>query len=185
MRGRRLDPAAQQGEVPLALLEGIARGAVPVIVGAPTHPEDEMAGAGTLISGLKPVAPPASVAASGMAASLNADPKPGANDDGMLGVAGSPDTLGLQVPAIVDVPNGDVVGVTTLGSNGVPNWVVAGVPNGVATGANGDVTSGKNGTVVDVVPVIPGSAPDAALTAGHVAMAPMAPGWIWPAPRLS
>src|SRR4030088_1472653 len=53
----------------------------------PPPPEDEMAGAGTLISGLRPPVPPASVALSGIAASLKAAPMPGASDAGMLGVA--------------------------------------------------------------------------------------------------
>jgi hypothetical protein len=156
------------------------------IVETPPHPEDEMAGAGTLISGLRPPVPPASVALSGIAASLKAAPMPGASDAGMLGVGGCPDAVGLHVPAMVDVPNADVVGVPMGGINSVPNWVTAGVPNEDATGgANGDVTSGTNGIVVDEVPVIPGRVP-AVWLAGQAAMAPIAPGCIWPKPpRLS
>jgi hypothetical protein len=85
----------------------------------PAQPEEEMAGAGTLISGLKP-APPASVASSGMAASLNAAPL-GADDAGISGVAAGPDTVGLQMPDIVDVPNEDVVDGPNTGITGVPN----------------------------------------------------------------
>jgi len=156
------------------------------IVEAPLHPEEEMAGAGTLISGLRPPVPPASVALSGMAASLKAAPMPGASDAGMPGPAGCTATVGLQVPDGVDAPKGDVGGVATGGIDSVPNWVVAGVPNEDATGgANGDVTSGTNGIVVDVVPVMAGSVPAVSL-AGQAAMAPIAPAWAWPMlPRLS
>ena len=145
-----------------------------------------MAGAGTLISGLSPPVPPASVALSGMAASLKAAPMPGASDAGMPGPAGCAATVGLQVPDGVDAPKGDVGGVATGGIDSVPNWVIAGVPNEDATGgANGDVTSGTNGIVVDDVPVIPGRVP-AVWLAGQAAMAPIAPGCIWPKPpRLS
>jgi len=179
MRSHRFDPADQQGGVPLKLLDGTARGNVPGIVGVPTHPDEEMAGAGTLISGLRPAALPASVASSGMAASLNAAPMPGANEAGMLGLGGCAETVGLQIADMVDVPNAGVVDVPIGGINSVPNWVIAGVPNGDATcGAKGDVTSGTNGIVVDVVPVMPGRTPAVSL-AGHAAMAPIALAWAW------
>jgi hypothetical protein len=185
MRGHRFDPADQQGEAPLALLEGVARGIVPIIVDVPvvvevpTHPEEEMAGGGTLISGLKPP-PPASVASSGMAASLKAAPMPGASDSGMPRGAGCAGAVGLQTPNVVDVPNAGVVGVPMGGIDSVPNWVRAGVPNvDGAGGAKGDVTSGTNGTVVDVVPIMPGRTPAISL-AGQPAMAPMAPPCGWP-----
>jgi hypothetical protein len=180
------DSADQQGAVPLKLPDGIARGEVPVMTGVPAQPDDEMAGAGTLISGLRPAALPASVASSGMAASLNAAPMPGANEAGMLGLAGCAETVGLQMPDMVEVPNAGAVEVPTGGICSVPNWVVAGVPNEDATcGAKGDVTSGTNGIVVDVVPVMPGKAP-AIWLAGQPAMAPIAPPCGWPRlPRLS
>jgi hypothetical protein len=111
----------QQGEAPLALLEGMARGAAPIIVEVPAHPEEEMAGGGTLINGLRPTPPLASVASSGMAASLKAAPMPGASDAGMPRGAGCAGAVGLQMPDMADVPNAGVVGVPIGGIDSVPN----------------------------------------------------------------
>jgi hypothetical protein len=132
-----------------------------------------MAGGGTLTRGLRPDAPPASVASSGIAASLKAVPTPGASDAGMPRAAGCAGAVGLQTPNMADVPNAGVVGVPTVGIDSVPNWVRAGVPKvDGAGGAKGDVTSGTNGTVVGV-PVMAGRTPAISL-AGHAAMAPIA-----------
>jgi hypothetical protein len=175
MHGHRFDPADQQGGAPLKLLDGTPRGSVPIVVGVPAHPEEEMAGGGTLINGLRPAVPPASVASSGIAASLKAVPTPGASDAGMPRAAGCAGAVGLQkTPDVADVPNAGVVGVPMGGIDSVPNWVRAGVPNVVGVGgAKGDVTSGTNGIVVGV-PVMTGRTPAVSL-AGHAAMAPIAP----------
>jgi hypothetical protein len=96
-----------------ALLKSVGGLGLSLVVEPPLHDVAEVAGSGTAIMGLKPV-PPASVASSGSAPSLNAGPliipgpgggaaslKPGA-------IAG---VNGLQVPASADVPNGAIADV--------------------------------------------------------------------------
>jgi hypothetical protein len=156
----------------------------PVVIELPLHPDEEMAGGGTLISGLKP-APPASVASSGMAPSLN-EVSPGAGDDdaGMPGVAGGPDPTWLQPADIIDVPNVAGAGVA-VGNSGIPNWVVAPDPNGGITGVPNAGAEERNGVAEVIVAAIPGVAL-AIPGKGHVVRVPIAPACAWlMAPRLS
>jgi hypothetical protein len=137
----------------------------------------ELSGVGTMISGLRP-APPASVAADGMVASLNAGPvmvaTPGIGEATLLpeaSLASKALAVGLQAPVMIEVPK-------------------EGMAGGVAPG-------GSCGDSIPVVPtallasaVVLGTATAIPLV-GHVMIVPMAlpgigpklPGLSWIAPN--
>ena len=93
---------------------GMARLDVSVIVEVPTHGDAGEVGVGTVISGLRP--PLTSVVLSGVVPSVNTGPvlvlDPGRVEAVLLTeeVATGAVGVGLQMPDMFDVPNGDVTG---------------------------------------------------------------------------
>jgi hypothetical protein len=147
-------------------------------------------GGGTSTSGLNPLSF-VSVAASGMAPSLNAAPA-GEDEVGSAGVAVTADTVGMQKLIVFDVPNADATGavppsgvMVELDEDPVTGVVGTG---DVVTGnvANGDVIDGEagDGDAIedDVMDAMAGKvAPAAPMPfTGHVVMLPIAGVCDWP-----
>jgi hypothetical protein len=154
--------------------------------------DENRAGGGTSTSGLNPPSL-ISVAASGMAPSLNAAPA-GEDEAGRAGAVVTAETVGVQKPIVFEVPNADATGAVPPSGGMVEPATPAGVIDedavtaDVVTGnvANGDVIDGEagDGDAVedDVMDAIAGKvapAPPNPFT-GHVVMLPNAGACDWP-----
>jgi hypothetical protein len=154
-------------------------------------------GGGTSTSGLNPPSL-ISVAASGMAASLNAAPA-GEDEAGSVGVAVTADTVGVQKPIVFEVPNADETGaVPPSGVMAEPPRPAGFIDEDPVTGevGTGDVVTGNvaSGDVIDgeagdgdaiedaVMDAIAGKvAPASPMPfTGHVVMLPNAGACDWP-----